>query len=365
MFNFIGKMQFHQNKINSLLEDRIENSLTTVFIDLVSGVCNHKCVFCDGNFNPIKKLIFSKSKLLEIANDLGDMNVDSVIMVGEGGESLLNPNFCFFSKKLLDKKIHLGMYTNGGMLNKKNLGVISRFDFIRISLDSGSSITHQQVHGYEDRDDFNKIFESIEYLRKRSKIQIGSSFLLLPQNVDDLYEAAKRLKEAGANYIEVRPAYLRDYGFDLKAFKSIKDRFLYQLDKMDVLNDDSFKVIINNQLKEIIKNKKTIRGDVTRLKRSRNCLTCRLRLVVSPTGCYICPPNRSKEDFRIGDIWNNPLRSIWNNREHLDKINKKCDLKCPYHKQNNFLIKLKKNNLIFDDKCLLPAGKLITQKNFL
>lgn len=365
MFDFINKMQFHQEKINSLLEDRIENSLSTVFIDLVSGICNHKCIFCDGKFNPIKKAFFSKSKLCEISKDLGGLGVNSVIIVGEGGESLLNPNFEFFSKQLLARKIHVGLYTNGSMLNKENLKVISKFDFVRISLDSGSLKTHQQVHGYKNRDDFSQIFKSIKYLRNKSRMQIGASFILLSQNIDELSIAAKKLKKSGANYIEIKPAYLKNYNFNSKAFKLISASFKKQLVESYILEDDNFKIFVNNQLKEIISNKNMKQGEITKLKKGRKCLTCRLRLVVSPTGCYICPPNRSKKDFCVGDVQKKSLKAIWNCHSHLDKIRKKCNFKCPYHKQNEALTKLKDNHLLFDNNHCLSESNLISQKYFL
>ena len=42
-------------------------------------------------------------------------------------------------------------------------------------------------------------------------------------------------------------------------------------------------------------------GALTELRSSRPCLTNRLRLVVSPRGCYLCTPHRGRMDKSIGN----------------------------------------------------------------
>jgi MoaA/NifB/PqqE/SkfB family radical SAM enzyme len=363
MFDFVVKMNFFQDKINSALDGRVERSLSTVFIDLVSNQCNHNCIFCDGKFYEIEPKLFGRERLDRMASELEALGVDSAVIVGEGGESLLNPDFSFFAKRLSAAGIHLGLYTNGGIANEEIFQALADFDFVRVSLDAGCAATHQKVHGYEGRNDYDKVRD---FIRKASSLkgpEVGASFIILRENVKEIYAAAKAAKAAGAGYLELKPAYLPDYGFRWNIFSESGLALSQELERCEALHDEKFKIVVNNQLQRYLEGE-TDAKDMTRLKESRPCLACKLRMVISPTGCYLCTPHRSKEEFRIGDPMEQSLLDIWNGPLHRSKMGNPCFYKCAYHDQNELLLQLQTENRSFEP-VPVDAVAASSQKYFL
>lgn len=116
MFEFESKMHFYEDKINEALKEGIGNSLSTVFLDLLTNICNFECTFCDAKqFFNVKDNSFSNERLEKMVEELISLKVDSVLLVGEGGEPIIHPYFNTFSRKLLDANIKLGIYTNGSI----------------------------------------------------------------------------------------------------------------------------------------------------------------------------------------------------------------------------------------------------------
>jgi MoaA/NifB/PqqE/SkfB family radical SAM enzyme len=365
MLDFIKKMQYFKDKINAAIDGRVRFSLSTVFIDLISNICTHNCIFCDGQRYYTKPNQFSRSRLFKMVDEFKKLNVNSVIIVGEGGESLLNKNFVEFAQKLISYNIHLGLYTNGSVYNKKIENVISKFDFIRFSLDSGCAKTHQKIHGYRNRNDFKNIFKFISNLRKINKnLKIGTSFTLLKENVDEIYKAAKLVKLYGGNYLEIKPMYYKNYFLNTEEIKNNLIKLKQQIKKCKKITTPQFKIVLNNELKMFLTNPDKF---ITMLhsKISTPCLTSRLRMVVSPSGCYLCPPKRGQKEYCFGDPQKKSLINIWNSKQHFKIMNKSCNLKCPYYNQNVFMLNLKNQKLKFNPNNYVFKNRIPEQKYFL
>ena len=84
MFDFNSKLAHFPEKAQACIRDGIHRSLSTVFMDLVSGVCNQNCIFCDGKYLPLERRMFETERLMRLADELVSLGVDSVIIVGEG-----------------------------------------------------------------------------------------------------------------------------------------------------------------------------------------------------------------------------------------------------------------------------------------
>ncbi|NTU98889.1 hypothetical protein HGA64_02695, partial [Candidatus Falkowbacteria bacterium] len=243
--------------------------------------------------------------------------------------------------------IHLGLYTNGGILNNEILEALAGLDFVRVSLDAGSAKTHKLVHGCKNDDDFNKALGFIRKVKSLNGPEIGVSFIVLKENVQEISVAAAAAKSAGAAYLELKPAYLSDYTFNQDVFADVGPILQTEMEKCEALRDNGFRIVSNNQLRSRFAGGDEV-SDLTRLISPRPCLTCRLRMVVSPTGCYLCTPHRSKEEYRIGDPMTESLVEIWNGPLRVSMADRLCMYKCAYYEQNELLLKLKEEGRAFN-----------------
>ncbi|MBQ4369389.1 MAG: hypothetical protein II784_00155, partial [Oscillospiraceae bacterium] len=85
--------------------------------------------------------------------------------------------------------------------------------------------------------------------------------------------------------------------------------------------------------------------DLTRLGEGRTCLTSKLRMVVSPNGCFLCTCFRNVPDYSLGDPCSNTLNEIWYGEKHIELLKRDCCLKCTYTEQNDFLLKLRSGDV--------------------
>ncbi|MBQ7638065.1 MAG: radical SAM protein [Clostridia bacterium] len=339
MFNFISKLSHFPDKAQICTEDCVGRSLSTVFIDLVSGVCNHNCIFCDGKYLPLENRMFSSERLLKMADELSALGVDSAIIVGEGGESTLHPAFCDFAERLLAAGIHVGLYTNGETLCGAVAATASKFDFVRVSLDSGKSETHNVVHRSNNSNAFERITAQLGEFSAVKKGRLGVSYVVLPENVDDIPVAARICEEKGVDFFELKPFYSPEYTFDIPMYRTLADK----LDKYYKETSSScvrMKVVLNNQFAEWLRFGFAPR-DLTRLSDGRPCLTSKLRMVISPNGCFLCTCFRNNDEYNLGDPNERSLEDIWYGEKHRELLSRPCCLKCTYHEQNEFLLRLR------------------------
>lgn len=208
MFDFNSKLMGFPEKITQCTSDEIQNSLSTVFLDLVSGICNHDCIFCDGKYNFLPKKMFEKKRLFEMITELKRLGTNSVIIVGEGGESTLHPNFKEFALELIKEGFHLGLYTNGCTNLDDAIDVLVQFDFIRISMDSGTTNMHYIIHGGE-KEDLNKLLKFASVLIKCGAKNVGFSYIIMEENSLDIYNAVNLAQKIGVDYIEFKPQRLK------------------------------------------------------------------------------------------------------------------------------------------------------------
>lgn len=353
MFDFESKLKSYPEKINKCISDEIQNSLSTIFLDMVSGICNHNCIFCDGKYNYLPNKMFTEERLFQMAEELKVLGVNSIIIVGEGGESTLHPSFEKFSKKLINMGFHVGLYTNGCTNLDYMLDVLSKFDFIRISMDSGSLDTHYRIHRGE-KYDFNKMVKFAKSLKNCGAQNIGFSFIIMEENYLDVCNAIDIAENVGVDYIEFKPFYAEEYKLNLES-KEIILNTLKSIKKYIEKKHIQDKVIFNNQFEELILEK----TEIERLMRKppRKCLTSKLRMVISPTGCYLCTCFRNNERYDMGDPNLESLISIWYGEKHKELLNRNCCYRCTYDSQNEMLLSIKKQGYLEVNEPLVEKQK--------
>jgi len=189
------------------------------------NICNHNCIWCNA------KVVIKKSKnmldkdiLIEIADFLKEWQgspgwekgVEAVCIAG-GGEPLMNQYVGDFIEKLISNGIEAGVVTNGYYIDKF-IEPLSKCTWVGVSIDAGSKKIFNKLKGLSPKsENFDKIIDNInrlyEYSRKNNTrlglkkpgYGIGYKYLLHPENIKDVFKAAKLAKEIGCKNFHVRP----------------------------------------------------------------------------------------------------------------------------------------------------------------
>jgi sulfatase maturation enzyme AslB (radical SAM superfamily) len=335
MFDFVKKLSYYPEKLQIALSNEIGRSLSTVFLDLSTKQCNFDCVFCDSKFYDLIPQTFPRDVLFRIADDLKTMGVDSVLLCGEGGEPMLNPHFVEVASRLYNNGCSLGIYTNGSCYDDSILRQLKNFEFVRVSLNAGTSNTYQYVHGIRDEQQFSK---TLSFIQKASEInrKVGVSFLIIEDNIDEMYMATQISRDLGVRFIEFKPAYQDDYSVGEYMY-SKKDYIISQIKRCQSLANTSFSIVLNNQLSNFLE--APSQSLMTTLNTPRRCIVSKFRLVISPSGYYLCTPHHCRKEYRLGDPYKETVEQVWFGERHKELLSQPCSLRCTYHEQNEFLLK--------------------------
>lgn len=210
-FDFVSKLGFFPEKAAEVLRLNPVNALSVVYLDVNTNICNHSCTFCDGFYRPLQTRSIPTQRLLRLIDEMAEVGVLAVVLAGDRGEPLLHPGLTSALPRIADAGIIVGIYTNGTIVPDKLVESLGRLAWIRVSTDAATADTHRLMHGYPKyRDDFARLLRNLPLLAKTVP-DVGVSFILDPENVHEIEQAADVLLGAGAHFIEYKPKYLPDY----------------------------------------------------------------------------------------------------------------------------------------------------------
>lgn len=343
MFEFEKKLKFYKNKVQALLNQEQEKTLSTVLLYLNSGYCNQDCIYCDKNFYDIKTKTFSKDILINILEDMCIIGADSLIILGEGGEPIIDKNLTWFINEAVNRNIHCGIYTNGSIVNEDIITTFNRMDFVRVSLDAGTKEIHSIVHGYNsERMDFENAINLLAALDK-SRVSVGAAFIIVEKNINDLFNAWKILNNMGIEYLEIKLPLMEKYQYS-EVDDNMRKKILEQLDKIEKSKNKVTKIIYNKHFELFINNKIKV-TDLTKFS-ATPCYTCSFRTIISPLGYYLCSPLKNSESYCFGDPYSERLRDAWKSSKRKKLVGRQCSIRCTYYRQNEVLNEIiKKGNI--------------------
>jgi len=215
--------------------------------------CNFKCSFCnahnilESNSNKLSDRLMRQIPDFLGNWSVGEWNVEAVCIAG-GGEPTLHTSFAELTSSLSSHDIEYGVVSNGSNV----LNVLDAYKdatWVGISVDAGTAKTFKLI---KKVDMFDKVISNIEWLTglKNCKLAekgqgngVSYKYLLTPENVGEVYEAASIAKSIGCRNFHCRPVGTpwdkigKETVFfefsDLQSFNS-------QIDKAQALEDDSF-----------------------------------------------------------------------------------------------------------------------------
>jgi MoaA/NifB/PqqE/SkfB family radical SAM enzyme len=316
--------------------------------------CDLACPGCVSEDIIANKGRFSNERLLSLGAELKNAGVKALILIG-GGEPLMHPAIGEFMRYFGENDIHLGITTNGTLIDRY-LDIIAEFSsWTRISLDAATEETFNRLrparHGESK---FHYVVNNMRKLAKIKKGKMGFSFLIrteadgfcIKPNINEIFDAAILARDIGCDYFEVKPSYSYAGGIDHALVVHSEKRMQEarkEINRLDTLVSDSFKIMKAINLEESLNGVKSIQT-----KNYSRCPVSELRTMICPSGVFICPYWRGKEKFRIGDVNNISFSEMWNGKRRKEVMqfadpSKKCTFHCLRHESNIEILRIIKN----------------------
>lgn len=353
------KLMAHLYRWKKIQRDKEIPPPVLVTID-PTNVCNLKCIWCNSKYLQDRNANqLSEETMNEMADFLkgwknNNFGLEAVCIAG-GGEPTMHKGLGKFIDRLVNNGIKVGIVTNGINLDKYE-DYLSKCSWVGVSIDAGTSVTYKKLKGV---DYFEKIKENIRKLNETKGLLgmsgqghgISYKYLLHPENVKEVYQAATIAKEIGCRNMHIRPVgnpwdrkidSIFSYG-DIKEFEE-------QIEKSRKLEDKNFRIFgITHKFD----------GNFNRANEFKECYA------IFMTADFLPPTSKGKFNFglccdRRGDSrltledLNNfdCVKKFWGSKEHwkmFDKIKVKECPRCTYQPHNIIYEKaIKEDNLTYD-----------------
>jgi MoaA/NifB/PqqE/SkfB family radical SAM enzyme len=313
--------------------------------------CNLACHDCI-SANLLNQGGIGRERIKELAREFKEMGVRAVVLIG-GGEPMAHPEFGTLVDYFYENDIHVGLTTNGTLIERHLDRLATKTKWVRISVDAGSDEIFKEFRpSPSGKSLFSTVVEGMRKLGQAKRTKFGYSFLVLQKpagthkigggqnmltNAHDIEKAAHLALDLNCDYFEVKPS------FDMMHFlqnqtNELSEIVRVQMQKIAHLASDKFKIVSPYTLNE------ALRGAATQPKEYHRCLTTEIRTVVTPSGVYVCPYHRGNANMRIGDINNDSLQSVWNGERRRLIIQQldpaiHCQFHCIRHPSNQLLEK--------------------------
>jgi MoaA/NifB/PqqE/SkfB family radical SAM enzyme len=306
--------------------------------------CNLACHDCI-SANLLNQGGIDRERIKELAREFKEMGVRAVVLIG-GGEPMAHPEFGTLLDYFDEVGIHVGVTSNGTLIDRYLDRLAQKTKWVRISVDAGSDEVFKEFRPAPNgKSMFPNVIEGMRALGAKKQGKLGYSFLVLSKtvgdevrtNVHDIVKAAHLAKEIGCDYFEVKPS------FDMMHFlqshaQSVDAVVREQMKQIAHLASDTFRIISPFTLNESLDGASTQKKEYTR------CLVSELRTVVTPSGVYVCPYHRGNLNMRIGDINKVSMQQVWNSPKRaatMKRVNPSihCTFHCIRHSSNLMLEK--------------------------
>ncbi len=313
--------------------------------------CDLACPGCISQDIMKTKNRFSNERLMQMGEEFYTAGVKAVVLIG-GGEPLAHPAIGGFMEYLGVHDIHIGITTNGTFI-RKHLDIIARYSsWTRVSVDVATDKLFSKLRpAKKGGSKFDYIIGNMKMLAEIKTGKLGFSYLIqtendgpgIESNTHEIFQAAELARDIGCDYFEVKPSYQfrNNVAHALMQHDAEKmDEARSQIDQLDVLETDTFKIMKAINLEYSLKG---IQQDQP--KDYKKCPATELRTLICPSGAFVCPYWRGKDDMRIGELHNTSFSEMWHSEKRKETMayldpGKHCNFHCLRHDSNLEVIKL-------------------------
>ena len=310
-------------------------------------VCNYSCEFCIDEFlknvpsvNGMDINCDGKSQLTQenmdtIIEGCLELNIKGIILSG-GGDPPINPNTLYLVEQANKNGISIGMFTNGFILNDKTIPkYIDNLTFLRFSFDSFSAKEYAKTKGVSEKA-YYKVLENINkcatYKRThKSKCKVGIDFIIQPHNVHLIQNIYRKACDLNLDYVQFCDCVIPGYEFT----DHQKEKILDEVDQCLTIKyneENPWNDTEGKSLPEVVYEPAQIENTI-------NCQNCRMKnyifMVGGDGGVRPCPHLARHDEMKYGDINNQSLKEIWDDRP--DQLRYFLYEYCRFREQNRIL----------------------------
>ena len=299
-----------------------------------SGACNHRCTFCAVDYIGYKPLLINNWIMRRMISEMGACGVKSVMFGGEG-EPLLHKGMDEAVMAVKNAGMDAAFTTNGTLLDR--LETVHDCTWIKVSVNAGTKETYGKIHKSKEGD-FDKVWLNIRDAAKRKgHCTLGVQTVLLPENRPEVFLLAHLAKDAGADYLAVKPYSQHKYSIT-REYEGLKyDGNLHLAEALATLNDASFHVEFRTD---------AMRQQEEPIHYDKCHATPNFWAYVMASGdVYSCSAYLLDDRFKLGNVNTEGFRDIWQGekrhrnwdfvRDVLDIH--ECRLNCRMDKVNRYL----------------------------
>ena len=307
-----------------------------------SGACNHRCIFCAVDYVGYRPDFIDKDIILRDIKHMAERGLKSVICSGEG-EPLLNRSLPEIVNSIKGYGVDVAMASNGVLFTEDIVKeCLSSFTWIRFSVASMEEESYTKIHrgrvGDLTRLKKNLAY-AVDYKRKhRLSTTLGVQCLLIKDNLSQIIEQARQLRDIGVDYFTVKP-----YSQHLHSINHMAVDYndLLELEKeLKQYETDDFKIYYRaNAMKKMHQEKPYSKclglPFMTHIDAKGNIWPCIAHLGTME----LCYGNIYKQTF--DEIWNGEGRKQVLEKLYSKDINKICRDACRLDEINKYLHELK------------------------
>ncbi|MDD2806197.1 MAG: radical SAM protein [Elusimicrobiales bacterium] len=309
-----------------------------------SGACNHRCTYCALDFMEYKPRFLNTKVLKTRLKELGKLGLKSAMFAGEG-EPFLHPDMAEISVWANKCGVDTSFTTNAALMKPAIVDkILPTTSWIKVSINGGTPGTYGQIHRCNPGD-FGRVFEHMGYaaaLRKKKgyKCALGMQMVLLPENSHEAADLARKARDAGMDYLVVKPYSQHPLSVTDK-YKDIKYADFEKLGaELEKLNRPGFSVVFRmNTMKK---------WDEGRRPYTR-CLALPFWTYIDAGGnVWGCSMYLQNEKFRYGNINDSTFKKIWEGEKRRKSLKyvacmdaSRCRVNCRMDEVNRYLWELK------------------------
>ena len=301
-----------------------------------SAACNHRCTFCSVDAIGYPAILIDRGVITERMREAKKLGVKSVMYAGTG-EPLAHKGINIIVAAAANSGLDQAFTTNGVLLDK--LDRPQDCSWIKVSLNAGTRESYAKIHQTDEKD-WDKVWKNIKALvLRKGQCAVGVQCVVLPENYLDMSTLANLSRDAGANYLVLKP-------YSQGTFSIVQRQIDYQemedgLQAVKQFSTSTFQVIYReNAVKQEMEEH-----------HYEKCLATPFMWVYSQADgrVFTCSAHLLDDRFCIGNLNQNSFQEIWEGdgrRKQWEMMKefdiKQCRKNCRQNQVNIYLDQVKK-----------------------
>ncbi len=337
------KLQYHTRRVSDWL-DGVD--VYPVYVEISpSGACNHRCTYCALDYMDYQNRFLDPVRLKERLGEMARLGIKSVMYAGEG-EPFLHKDMASIINHTSSSGIDVAVTSNGVLFGKQMAEkCLADITWIKISINAAMPETYAAIH-QTDPADFDRVIlnlsDAVE-LRSAKKLKstIGMQLILLPENMSEAVELAKKARDIGVDYLVIK-SYSQHLKSITKKYEGVRySEHLKLKDELDKVSTKGFDVIFRvNAMKKLEEEERGY----------KRCLALPFwSYIDAGGGVWGCSAYLGDERFLFGNINENTFEEIWKSEKRKKAMEfvdteldtSECRVNCRMDTVNRYLDELK------------------------